>query len=148
MTLTNIAYTVCMPIKERIYIMTIDSIKLRIADIKPRSAWDRGVLVYAHELLENLAADIEYGYQDEDVLANQRLLYKALLNGAHDWEQYSWGGCSLIYNEDIAKRLCNPTELKRTDNGRKRPNATEEWLDVQARALNQAATRIVIHAFN
>lgn len=32
-------------------------------------------------------------------------LEKILLNGAKDWQEYSEGGCSLTYNEDIAKRL-------------------------------------------
>lgn len=65
-----------------------------------------------------------------------------MLNGADDWEMYSWGGSALIYDSDIAARLCCPSELRRTDGGRKRPNASEEWLDTQARALAQAA-RIV-----
>ena len=38
---------------------------------------------------------------------------KDLLNGASDWNQYSWGGCSLIYNSDIAERVCSPSKLKR-----------------------------------
>ena len=45
---------------------------------------------------------------------------------------------SLIYNEDIAERLCTPSELKKTRHGERRPNAREEWLDTQARALFQA----------
>jgi hypothetical protein len=32
--------------------------------------------------------------------------------------------------------------LKKTRNGEKKPNGNEEWLDVQARALFQAAQRI------
>ena len=62
-----------------------------------------------------------------------------MLNGAQDWKQYSWGGSSLIYDSDIAQQLCAPWELKKTDNGRKAPNKNEQWLDVQARALFQAA---------
>jgi hypothetical protein len=60
------------------------------------------------------------------------------LNGARDWRQYSEGGCSLVYNEDIAVRLCTPSELKKTSNGMRNPNASETWIDVQARALQQA----------
>jgi hypothetical protein len=59
--------------------------------------------------------------------------------------QYSYGGCSLIYDCDIAERLCSPSELKRTRDGERSPNAKEEWLDVQARALYQAA-RLVMRA--
>lgn len=61
-----------------------------------------------------------------------------LLHGAGDWEEYSRGGCALIYNSDIAERLCAPWELRKTDGGAKRPNAREDWIDVQARALSQA----------
>ena len=65
-----------------------------------------------------------------------------LLNGADSWGQYSWGGCSLIYNGDIAERLCSPSEFKKCREGERRPNAREEWLDTQARALYQACNRI------
>lgn len=69
-------------------------------------------------------------------------LNKAMLNGARDWKEFSKGGFSLIYNEDIAKRLCSPSELKKVENGRRNPNSREDWLDVQARALSQAASLV------
>lgn len=43
---------------------------------------------------------------------------------------------------DIAELLCSPSELKRKKYGERRPNSREEWLDVQARALAQAAACI------
>ena len=100
-----------------------------------RSAWGRGVAEYTFELVEN----IYYAEADPE---NLQELTAFMLNGAEDWTQYSYGGCSLIYDNDIAKRLCNPTELKRTHGGDRRPNACEDWLDVQARALAQAARRV------
>lgn len=109
---------------------------------KDRSAWSKGVAVYAIELVEQLAEAAEGGYIDADDLASPRMLRKALLNGADDWSAYSWGGSSLIYNSDIAERMCCPSELKRTRNGERRPNSREEWLDVQARALSQAEARV------
>lgn len=99
-----------------------------------RSAWSKGVKEYALEMLEDFARD--HGEEAAPTMAD-------LLNGADNWYQYSWGGCSLIYDGDIAERLCTQSELKRTRNGERRPNGREEWLDVQARALNQAARRIV-----
>lgn len=48
---------------------------------------------------------------------------------------------------DIAKLLCTPSELKKTDYGRKLPNSTEDWLDVQARALYQAYM-LIANLFN
>ena len=101
-----------------------------------RSAWDKGVAQYALELLDNLE-NIE-----EDDLRSSKMVEKALLNGAENWKEFSWGGCSLIYDGDIAERLCNPSQLKRSHNGERRPNSAEEWLDTQARALFQAADRV------
>ena len=95
-----------------------------------RSAWSRGVQAYAVELVEDL--------DDSADLSNEVMLQKELLNGAQSWAQYSEGGCALIYNADIAERLCPPSELKRTKWGMLPPNGRENWLEVQARALWQA----------
>ena len=69
-------------------------------------------------------------------------LKKEVLNGAANWREYSYGGCALIYDADIAERLCSPSEYKRTREGQRAPNSRETWLDVQARALGQAASLI------
>ena len=100
-----------------------------------RSAWGRGVQAYAVELVENL--------NDSADLSNETLLRKALLNGADNWQQYSVGGCALIYDADIAERLCSPSELKRCKGGERQPNARETWIECQARALWQAHRLIV-----
>lgn len=123
--------------------MTTNTIRTIIESQKTRSAWNRGVKAYALELIEELDEAIAHGYFEASDLESPVLLERQLLNGACNWDQYSWGGCSLIYNEDIAKRLCTPTELKNTRNGSRRPNANEEWLDTQARALCQASAAIV-----
>lgn len=125
---------------------TIETIYNSIANEKQRSAWNKGVNEYAFELLESLDEAISGGYFAEEDLRSPAMLRSALLNGASDWAQYSWGGGSLIYNEDIAERLCTPSELKKTRGGEWRPNRSEEWLDVQGRALYQAANRIARHA--
>ena len=114
--------------------MTIKELRKAIEDEKTRSAWDNGKKAYALELLEEFPEDQEFCASPADK--------KALLNGADDWNQYSRGGCSLIYDGDIAERLCTPSELKKTRNGERRPNSREEWLDTQARALYQAANMI------
>lgn len=123
----------------------IEKLYQSIESEKQRSAWDKGVSVYALELVEQLGEQIGDGYFDELNLSEPKKVRAALLNGAADWSQYSWGGCSLIYNSDIAERLCCPSELKKTRNGERRPNSREEWLDVQARALFQAANRVCRH---
>lgn len=122
--------------------MTTNIIRSIIESQKTRSAWNKGVKAYALELVDNLDEAILNGYFNEEDLESPKMLNRQLLNGASDWNHYSWGGCSLIYNEDIAKRLCTPTELKKTRNGLSRPNANEEWLDTQARALWQASAAI------
>lgn len=121
---------------------TLDTVETALKARKDRSAWNKGVTVYALELLESLRESIEGGYFFPDDLAAPKVLAKTLLNGASDWNEYSWGGSALIYDSDIAERLCNPSELKKTRNGERRPNAREDWLDCQARALFQAAHRL------
>lgn len=119
----------------------------KVEQTKTRSAWERGVKAYAEELVEELREAVEGGYVDESDLSNRRLFERALLNGAADWRQYSEGGCSLCYDGQIAERLCAPWELRKTDNGRKDPNPRESWIDVQSRALFQAAQMILRVAF-
>jgi hypothetical protein len=99
----------------------------KIESLKSRSAWRRGVNSYALELVESAENELN----SENVKAE-------LLNGAQSWKQYSEGGCSLIYDADIAERLCSPSELKKKKGGELQPNSRENWLDVQARALFQA----------
>ena len=124
----------------------IEKLYQSIESEKQRSAWDKGVSAYALELVEQLGEQIGGGYFDELNLSEPKKVRAALLDGAAGWSQYSWGGCSLIYDGDIAERLCCPSELKKTRNGERRPNSREEWLDVQARALHQAANRICRHS--
>lgn len=96
---------------------------------KARSAWNQGVIQYAFEILESMG--------------DREITEKNLLSGAKDWHQYSEGGCALIYDVDICHRLCTPSEIKKTKDGERRPNKQENWIDVQARALYQAARLIM-----
>lgn len=123
----------------------IEKLYQSIESEKQRSAWNKGVTQYALEMVKQLGEQINGGYFEELDLTESKKVRAALLNGAADWSQYSWGGCSLIYDGDIAERLCCSSELKKTRNGERRLNSREEWLDVQARALYQAANRICRH---
>lgn len=105
-----------------------------------RSAWDKGVNVYALELVEGLEERAEYEGRNPETVAECK---EWMLNGADNWDAYSWGGSALIYDGDIAERLCTPSELKKTRNGERRPNSREEWLDTQARALYQACNCVM-----
>ena len=117
----------------------LDKVVTELEARKDRSAWGRGVNAYALELVEELKERATYEGRNPEPGAECR---EWMLNGARDWEQYSWGGSSLIYDCDIAERLCTPSELKKTRNGERRPNSREEWLDIQARALYQACNRV------
>ncbi|BCV19206.1 hypothetical protein ATOBIA_N14960 [Atopobiaceae bacterium P1] len=76
---------------------------------------------------------------DKIANSNRKEVMTVLLNGADSWSKYSYGGCALIYDPEICERYSTPSEIKRTKCGEKRPNAREEWLDVQARECAQAA---------
>ena len=118
-----------MEIKELIY---------KLENQKVRSKWQKGVLIYSVKKKKKI--------QDDHNQINDNITFKdlevLLLNGAKNWKKYSWDGNALIYNEDIAKMLATPSELKKCNNGQKRPNHKEEWLDTQARALTQAFYKI------
>ena len=124
-----------------------EKLTLAATSRKPRSAWTKGVQLYVLELLDNVKQALADGTREQDDSLSRDLVQRAMLNGASCWDQYSWGGCSLIYDGDIAQRLCTATELKRTDEGRRAPNAREAWLDVQVRALTQAARIIRLSIF-
>lgn len=109
--------------------MTVDAIKKALLRIPQRSYWDRGVTAYAYDLLGDLP---------EDADVTPATITTALLQGARDWRQYSYGGCALCNDMAIAMRLCTPSERRRVRYGMWRPNRRESWMDVQTRALTQA----------
>ena len=121
------------------YTGIIAKIAAELETRKDRSAWDKGVTLYARDLLDKIQERTNYEHKEPETPAE---LKEYALNGAESWEQYSWDGSALIYNCDIAERLCSPSEIKKTRNGERRPNSLEEWLDTQARALFQAYNRI------
>ena len=68
----------------------------RIADIKKdiaahsaRSAWDRGVKGYAVEMFDDYVDRLHIA---DDSVRIGKVVEADLLNGARDWEQYSYGG--------------------------------------------------------
>lgn len=104
-----------------------------------RSAWDRGVTAYARELLGDVVESVDGGCCAAPQTRAE--FERVALNGAGAWYEYSYGACALVYDGDIAERLCTPSELKKKRGGDLNPNSRETWLDVQARALFQAAGR-------
>ena len=104
------------------------------AEFKPRSKWGHGVKDTALALLDSLD-------MPETVLpdhfGSRRTL---LLNGADNWRDYSYSGCALVYDVDIAARFFTPSEMRRyMADGHDASMAFhgESMLDLQARALRQ-----------
>ena len=94
---------------------------------------------FVFQLLDQVKENRKLTETDELVSVTR----EELLNGAKDWQQYSEGGCSLVYDEDICRRLCSPSMQKKKDYGCLMPNSRETWIDVQARALSFAARRFI-----
>ena len=106
-----------------------DLIFEKIAHSNPRSAWNRGVVRYAMQLMNDVDG--------------KEITEKNLLGGAKNWREYSYGGSALTYDVDICHHLCTPAEIKKTKDGERHLSKKENWLDVQARALYQAAQLIM-----
>ena len=121
----------------------INAVANRIENTSARSAWAKGVKVYAEMLVEKLCEIVDYN--ERNGIAASDISEELLLNGATDWKAYSYGGSALIYCAQIAETLCTPSELRRLDRGGyyANPNSREIWPDVQARALYQAARLIL-----
>lgn len=116
---------------------------MKVIDIKnvieslpaERSAWRRGVRQYAIDLLNSFP-----DYRD----ITSENCRETLLNGSGSWREWAYGGNGLIYDTDIAKRLCSPSELRKKRGGELAPNSREDWIDVEARAVSQAAAVIKV----
>lgn len=124
---------------QTIDLATLKTAMKAIENRTDRSAWDRGVTMYARELLSDVAENVERGYCAAPQTRAE--FARVARNGAETWCEYSYGASALVYDCDIAGRLCTPSELKKKRGGELNPNSQETWLDVQARALNQAAGR-------
>ena len=113
----------------------ITKIKTWVENESCRSQWERAVRDYALWIISKC---------DKKNITS----YKQLLNhcGAARMSDYaiardlSEGGCFEIWDGDIAKRLCTPSELKRVlrKDGTVRDLPHESWIDVQTRAVYQA----------
>lgn len=148
-------------VENTIYFTILTAVLTALQNQKPaRSRWDRAVIEDAidmlHEAIENLTDNPDEAPRNLTELTAELLNVgtstikswggddghggiKDLYQCAHE---SSWGGSHLCYDYDIARHYCTPSELKRTRDGARRPNAREEWLDVQARAIYQALKKI------
>lgn len=89
---------------------------------------DRAKLDYINDLLESLE-DMELIKDLKDYTKDQ--FEELLLNGANNWLHYSFSGCSLCYNYDIAERILTPSQQKRSH--------SSDWLLTQQACLLRSA---------
>lgn len=92
------------------------------------SKYSRAIREDAIGLLDSLDA--------EEIPTDRDDLHELLLSGASDWEQYSYGGCAFVYEEDIAAHYYTPSMVSRALSASvsgKRP-----LLGMQACALERA----------
>lgn len=97
-----------------------------------RSCWNHGVA----SLIRDYAKEVLQEHDGEIISA--RDFYKLWNCGNEALKDAVYGGYFDIWNYDIAKRLCTPSELKKSNEGMRRPNKCEEWIDVEVRAVYQA----------
>lgn len=97
-----------------------------------RSYWSRGVA----SLILDYGEDV-LGEHDGEIIS-ARDFYKLWNRGADSLRDAVYGGYFDIWNYDITKRLCTPSELKKSNEGMRSPNKRESWLDVEIKAMYQA----------
>lgn len=124
------------------YLKEILTQKIEIEYNYARSHWRRGVIDTALDLIDDIDGE---DLLDLVLCSSIKDTKKILLGGAEDEKQYSYYGCMLCYDQDIAERFCTPSELKKKKGGNLNPSKGKTWLDVQARAICQAM-RIVQEA--
>ena len=104
----------------------IKEIRKAIARNKPKTKFEKAVIIYANEILDSLE-EREGDNWDGDV--------KKLLNGARSWQESSKSGDYLVYIDDLKARLIDKNSI---GYGTK----DDELIGLQGRALALAAGMI------
>lgn len=122
--------------------MNIEELKNKLEEEQKhaRGAYQRGVYEYAFELLDNIADNYITTAEELEHLESITNLKERALNGAENWTQYSWGGCSLCYNYDILSRLFCKSIVKKYENAD--TVRGRHLLDWQALAISKAFSKI------
>lgn len=124
---------------------------------KPRGKFAKGVKEYALEMLEREYIDrtVDVSTLTAGALLNHvgaNPIKIGMFHGFGVWgycRDVSWGGNFRIYSNEIAETLCTTstiTRKTRKDGTLARPSKSEDWLDLQARALRAALVLIQWHA--
>ena len=126
--------------------ISIETILNRVNQTRANSAWSRGVKLYAADILNNIIDEgqTDFIIGDDGFLRQNSWTIHCLSHGFDMWVSISRGSSYMIFNRDIAERLCTPSEFRRAEkNGFFRANSREDWLDCQGRALYQARNLIL-----
>ena len=97
-----------------------------------RSCWNRGVASLIRDYAEEVLKE-----HDGETVSNKEL-FRLWNCGNETLRDAVYGGCFDIWNYDIAKRLCTPSEFKKSNEGMRNPNRCENWLDMEYRAIYRA----------
>lgn len=81
--------------------MKFYELRKAVSELEDTGKRDKIVKTYALEILDYYK---DLFQRDDDYNINHENL-KQLLCGAENWEQYSNGGCSLVYTGDIEERI-------------------------------------------
>lgn len=98
---------------------------------RKRGQWNKATAYYADFLLDSYIEICKWCADQNEAIPDLSL--DLVLNGASGWHQYSYGGCALVYDGDIAKTVFTPAQFAKWEQGRK--VTAEPLLDIQARAL-------------
>lgn len=96
-----------------------------------RGQWNKTIAYYADFLLDSYIDICKWRADQNEAIP--ALSLDVVLDGALGWHQYSYGGCALVYDGDIAKTVFTPAQFTKWEQGRKVTD--EPMLDIQARAL-------------
>lgn len=122
--------------------MNIEELKNKLNEEQKhtRGTYQKALCSYALELCDNIADNYITTADELEHLESITNLKERALNGATNWNKYSWGGCSLCYNFDILSRLFCKSIVKKYENADSVKG--RHLLDWQASALAKAFGKI------
>lgn len=122
--------------------MNIEQLKNKLEEEQKhaKGIYQKAICQYAFELVDNIADNYITTPEELGHLENITNLKERALNGATNWSQYSWSGCSLCYNYDILERLFCKSIVKKYENADSVRG--RHLLDYQAAALSRAFSKI------
>lgn len=96
-------------ITEELLFETVHALKFFLKRTKQHAA--KAKLLYALELAQELEE-----HKGKTIAFSYGKVKELCLNGASNWQRFSEGGCSLIYNGDIVERCICPSLHRYSEN--------------------------------